>query len=43
MPFSGQYSTVFRVMTAYHAVHALVIGYIMIRVYRNADQLRFGA
>jgi heme/copper-type cytochrome/quinol oxidase subunit 3 len=36
IPFSGQYSTLFRVMTAYHAVHALVIGYIMIRIYRNA-------
>ncbi len=36
IPPSGQYSTLFRVMVAYHAVHALVIGYIMIRVYRNA-------
>ena len=26
---SGQYSDVFRVMTAYHALHALVIGYMM--------------
>lgn len=33
IPFSGQYSTVFRVMTAFHAVHALVIGLIMLRVY----------
>jgi heme/copper-type cytochrome/quinol oxidase subunit 3 len=36
IPFSGQFSTVFRVMVAYHAVHALVIGYIMFRVYMNA-------
>ena len=36
IPFSGQFSTVFRVMVAYHAVHALVIGYIMIRVYQSA-------
>ncbi len=36
LPFSGQYSTVFRVMIAYHAIHTIVIGYIMIRVYRNA-------
>jgi cytochrome c oxidase subunit 3 len=36
VPFSGQYSTLFRVMVAYHAVHALVIGYIMFRVFRNA-------
>ena len=35
--FSGQYSTVFRVMVAYHAIHALVIGYIMWRVYRTAQ------
>jgi heme/copper-type cytochrome/quinol oxidase subunit 3 len=37
VPISGQYSTVFRVMTAFHAVHALVIGIIMASVYRNAD------
>jgi heme/copper-type cytochrome/quinol oxidase subunit 3 len=36
VPFSGQFSTIFRVMTAYHAVHALVIGYIMIRVYQGS-------
>lgn len=36
VPISGQYSTLFRVMTAFHAVHALVIGYIMIYVYRRA-------
>ena len=36
VPFSGQYSTLFRVMTAFHAIHALVIGGIMINVYRNA-------
>ena len=36
VPPSGQYSTLFRVMTAFHAVHALVIGYIMFRVYQNA-------
>src|SRR5690606_34145183 len=33
--FSGQYSTVFRVMVAYHAVHALAVGYIMWRVYQT--------
>ncbi|MCC6803271.1 MAG: heme-copper oxidase subunit III [Anaerolineae bacterium] len=33
IPFSGQFSTVFRVMTAYHGIHALVIGLIMVRVY----------
>lgn len=29
IPDSGQYGTVFRVMTAYHAIHALVIGAYM--------------
>ena len=33
--FSGQFSTIFRLMVAYHAVHALVIGYIMWRVYQT--------
>jgi heme/copper-type cytochrome/quinol oxidase subunit 3 len=37
VPASGQYSTLFRVMTAFHAVHALVIGIIMFNVYRNAE------
>ncbi len=37
VPYSGQYSSIFRVMVAYHAIHALVIGYIMIRVYQNAE------
>lgn len=36
VPFSEQYSTIFRVMTAYHAIHALIIGWMMLRVYRNA-------
>lgn len=33
--FSGQFSTIFRVMVAYHALHALVVGYIMWRVYKT--------
>ena len=37
--FSGQYSTIFRVMTAYHAIHALVIGYYMLRVQRKLERL----
>lgn len=35
--FSGQFSSIFRVMVAYHAVHAVVIGYVMWRVYRTAQ------
>jgi nitric oxide reductase NorE protein len=31
---SGQYSTIFRVMTAFHALHAAVIGVIMWNVYQ---------
>ncbi|NDJ62693.1 MAG: heme-copper oxidase subunit III [Chloroflexi bacterium] len=34
LPESGQYSAVFRVMTAFHVTHALAIGYIMFRVER---------
>ncbi len=33
---TGQYSMVFRVMTAFHAVHAFVIGVVMLQVYGNA-------
>lgn len=36
VPFTGQYSMMFRVMTAFHAVHAFVIGWIMMQVYTNA-------
>ena len=36
VPFSGPYSTVFRVMTAFHSVHALVIGLILFRVLSRA-------
>lgn len=32
----AQYGTIFRVMVAYHAVHAVVIGWIMWRVVKNA-------
>ncbi len=37
VPPSGQYSTLFRVMTAFHGIHALVIGIIMFNVYRHAQ------
>ncbi|MBC7811558.1 MAG: heme-copper oxidase subunit III [Burkholderiales bacterium] len=35
IPSSGQYGTLFRVMTAYHAVHALAIGIYMWQIYRT--------
>jgi heme/copper-type cytochrome/quinol oxidase subunit 3 len=38
IPFSGQYSTVFRLLVGFHAVHALVVGIYMIWVYQNARQ-----
>jgi heme/copper-type cytochrome/quinol oxidase subunit 3 len=34
--FSGQYSDIFRVMTAYHALHALVIGWMMLAALNKA-------
>jgi heme/copper-type cytochrome/quinol oxidase subunit 3 len=36
LPYSGIYSDVFRMMTAFHAVHALVIGVFMGMIYRGA-------
>lgn len=38
VPFSGQYSNVFRLMVGFHAVHAIAIAVYMWRVYRQADQ-----
>jgi heme/copper-type cytochrome/quinol oxidase subunit 3 len=35
---SGQYSAIFRVMVGYHALHAIVIGWMMIRVYQSAQR-----
>lgn len=37
-PMGTQYGTLFRVMTAFHAVHALVIGLYMFSIYRTAAQ-----
>ena len=36
IPYSGQYSNVFRLMVGFHVVHALVIGLYLWRVDRNA-------
>jgi cytochrome c oxidase subunit 3 len=44
VPFSGQYSNVFRLMVGFHAVHAIAIAIYMWRVYRQAgsyDALNF--
>lgn len=35
VPASGQYSNLFRLMVGFHGVHALAIGYFLVRVYRN--------
>lgn len=41
--FSGQYSDIFRVMTAYHAIHALVIGYMMVNALKKAQAGAYAA
>jgi heme/copper-type cytochrome/quinol oxidase subunit 3 len=43
VPFSGQYSNVFRLMVGFHGVHALVIGAFLIRVYRNGRAGHYNA
>jgi len=40
---TGQYSTMFRVMTAFHAIHALVIGLYLWRVYRFTQAGAYGS
>ncbi len=37
-PGSGQFLSIYRLMIGFHHVHALVIGYYMIRVYQNAKR-----
>lgn len=41
VPDSAQYSMIFRVMTAFHATHALVIGFYLWRVYRYAQTVGY--
>lgn len=38
VPYSGQYSNVFRLMVGFHGTHALVIGWFLLNVYRHRDQ-----
>jgi cytochrome c oxidase subunit 3 len=38
VPYSGQYSNIFRLMVGFHGVHALVIGGFLVNVYRRRDQ-----
>jgi heme/copper-type cytochrome/quinol oxidase subunit 3 len=40
---SGQYGLVFRTMTAFHAIHALVIAYVMYRVGQSVARDAYGA
>lgn len=42
VPYSGQYSDVFRLMVGFHGVHALAIGYYLWKVYRNGQAGRYG-
>ncbi len=37
-PGSGQFLSVYRLMIGFHHIHALVIGYYLIRVYQNAKR-----
>jgi heme/copper-type cytochrome/quinol oxidase subunit 3 len=39
---SGQYGLVFRTMTAFHAVHALVIGFVMFRIGQSVQRDAYG-
>jgi nitric oxide reductase NorE protein len=41
-PTGTQYAQVFRLMTGFHVVHAVVIGAYMLHVYRNAQQGAYG-
>lgn len=43
VPVSGQYSNVFRLMVGFHGVHALVIGLILVRVYRSGTAGEYDA
>lgn len=43
VPVTGMYSTIFRTMTGFHGVHAVVIGAMMFVVYRRARQRQYGA
>lgn len=38
VPMGTQYGTLFRVMTAFHSVHAVAVGIYMFNVYRNAQK-----
>lgn len=42
IPYSGVYSDVFRMMTGFHLVHALVIGFVLARVYRGGRAGHYG-
>jgi cytochrome c oxidase subunit 3 len=41
IPVTGMYSTIFRTMTGFHGVHAVVIGAMMLMVYRRAKQKQY--
>jgi heme/copper-type cytochrome/quinol oxidase subunit 3 len=43
VPMGTQYGTVFRLMTGFHGIHALVIGLYMFNVYQQARAGRYHA
>jgi heme/copper-type cytochrome/quinol oxidase subunit 3 len=42
-PGDGQYASVYRLMIGYHALHAVVIGAMMVQVYRYGQRGRYHA
>jgi cytochrome c oxidase subunit III len=42
-PGSGQFLSIYRLMIGFHHIHALVIGYYLIRVYQNGKLGAYGA
>ena len=43
IPYTGIYSDVFRMMTAFHSIHALAIGLFMGMIYRRAQTGLYGS
>ena len=42
-PGSGQFLSIYRLMIGFHHIHALVIGYYLIRVYQNGQRGAYSA
>jgi len=42
-PGTGQFLSIYRLMIGFHHIHALVIGYYLIRVYQNGQRGAYSA